>query len=137
MCSVDLPTGILSLDIITNLSASIVITCWSHYLPLLLSNHSIIGWIPQDSLICWLLILCILILPTIFLNTFISIASNICLVFYVSALVSSAYVIIGCTVVYFLFCFFPHILANISLKITQSSKTHPPQSNLASFDITN
>ena len=68
-----LPTGILSLDILTNLSASILVTCWSHSL-LLLSTHSLRGWIPQDSLI--------FVLPTIALSIFISFASNICLVFF-------------------------------------------------------
>ena len=46
-----LPAGILSLEIWTNLSASILVTCSSH--SLLLFTHSFIGWIPQDSLICW------------------------------------------------------------------------------------
>jgi hypothetical protein len=40
-----------------------------------------------------------------FLSTFISFASNICLVFDVSAVVSSAYVIIGRTVVFYIFYF--------------------------------
>ena len=43
-----LPTGKLSLDILTNLSASILITCSSHSL-LLLSFHSLIGRIPDYS----------------------------------------------------------------------------------------
>ena len=77
------PTAILLLDILTNLSASILVTCWSHSL---LSTHSLIGWIPQDSLICWILIQSIFVLQTIFFNTFISFASNICLVLYVSTL---------------------------------------------------
>jgi hypothetical protein len=33
---------------------------------LLLSTHSLIGWILQDSLICWLTILSIFVLPTDF-----------------------------------------------------------------------
>ena len=69
-----LPAGILSLDILNKLSASILVTCWSHSL---LATHSLIGWIPQDTLICWLLIV------SIFLIYF-----QICLVFDVSALVS-------------------------------------------------
>jgi hypothetical protein len=40
----------------------------------------------------------IFVILTIFLSTFISFASNIYLVFYIAALVSSAYVIIGRTV---------------------------------------
>ena len=60
-----LPAGVLSLEILTNPSASILVTCSSYSL-LLLSMHSITGWIPQDSLICWLLILSIFVLPTIF-----------------------------------------------------------------------
>ena len=61
------PEGILFLDILTNLSTSILVTCWSHSL-LLLSSYSLIGWILQDYLICWLLILSIFVLPTIFLG---------------------------------------------------------------------
>ena len=53
----------LSLEILTDLSPFILVTCLSL---LLLSIHSL-GWIPQDSLICWLLILPIFVLPTIFL----------------------------------------------------------------------
>ena len=59
--------------------ASILVTCSSH--SLLLYTHSSIGWIPKDSLICLLLILSIFVLPTIFISTFISFASNICLAF--------------------------------------------------------
>ena len=78
------------------------------------SNLSLIRWIPQDSLICWHLIPPIFVLPTTFLSTFISFASNVCLFFfYVSSLVSSAYVKIGRTValdtfyfISFLICFF-------------------------------
>ena len=44
------------LGILTNISASILVTCSPH--SLLISTHSLIGWIPQDSLICWLLIVC-------------------------------------------------------------------------------
>jgi hypothetical protein len=64
-------------------------------------------------LVCWLLILSIFVLPTIFLSTFVSFASNICLVFYVSALASSAYVnwAYGC-LVYFWFCFHLHIFVS-------------------------
>ena len=45
----------------------------------------------------------------IFLSSLIPFASNICLLFYVSALFSSVYFIIGCTVVLymFLFCVLP------------------------------
>ena len=80
--------------ILTNFSAFIIVTFSSHSL-LFLSTHSLIGWIPQESLICRLLILSIFVKQTIFLSTFISFVSNICLVFDVSALVSNAYVIIG------------------------------------------
>ena len=75
-----LSTGILSVDILTNLSASILVTYWSRSL-LLLSTHSLIDWITQDALICWLLILTIFVLPTIFLSTFISFAYSMCLFF--------------------------------------------------------
>ena len=88
-----LPTGILSLEILTNLLAFIVVTCSSY--SLLLSIHSLIGWIPHDSLICWLLILSIFCLANYFLSAVISFAFQIYLVFYISAFVSSAYVIIG------------------------------------------
>ena len=46
-----LPAGILSLEIVTNIRASILLTCSSHFhhLP---STHSLIGWIHQDSPIC-------------------------------------------------------------------------------------
>ena len=48
----------LSLKIWSNLSASILVTRSSHSLLLLLiSTHLLIGCIPQDSLICWFLIL--------------------------------------------------------------------------------
>ena len=46
--------------------------------------------------------------PSIFLSTFISFACNISLVFYVSALAFSAYVIVGCTVALYIFYFGPH-----------------------------
>ena len=68
------------------LSRSILVSCSSHsllLLLLLLFTDSLIGWIPEDSLICWLLILSVFGLPTIFLSTFILFASNICLVFIV------------------------------------------------------
>ena len=58
---------------------------------LLVSTHSLIDWIPKDSLICWLLILSIFILPTIFLSIFISFTTNIWVFFFcVSSPVSSA-----------------------------------------------
>ena len=69
------------LEILSNLSAFILVTCSTHSLLLLLSTHSLIGWITLDSLICWLFILCSFAWPTIFLSTFISFASIICLVF--------------------------------------------------------
>jgi hypothetical protein len=50
------------------------------------------------------------VLPTIFLSTFTSIASNICLLFYISALVTSAYVIIGRTVTFYIFDFVSFLL---------------------------
>ena len=50
------PADILSLEILIDLSASNLVTYSSHSL-LLPSTHSLIGWILQDSLICWLLIL--------------------------------------------------------------------------------
>ena len=80
--------GILSLDILTNLSAYILVTCWSHSLLFLLSTHSLIGWIPQRFL---------------FIGFLFSFSSNNCLVFDVPALVSSAYVIIGRTVALHIF----------------------------------
>ena len=52
----DLPAGISSVENLNNPSASILVT-FSSYSLLLLSIHSLIDWIPQDSLICWLLIL--------------------------------------------------------------------------------
>jgi hypothetical protein len=58
-----LPAGVMSLEILTNLSASILVTCLSHSL-LLFSIHSI-GWILQHSLIYWVIILSIFVLPTI------------------------------------------------------------------------
>ena len=91
-----LPADIFSLEILTNLSASILVSCSSH--SLLLSTHSLIGWISQDSLICWLFTLFIFVLPTIFHSTFISCTSNLFQVFDVSDLVSSAYVLIVRTV---------------------------------------
>ena len=75
-----LSAGILSFDILSDLSASILVTCWSHSV-LLLCTHTLIGWILQDYQISWLLILSIFVLPTIFLSTFISLALNICLGF--------------------------------------------------------
>ena len=62
--------GILSLEIFTNLSASILLTYSSHSL-LYLDTHSLIGWIPQDYLICWLLILFFLVLSSHLLPTFV------------------------------------------------------------------
>ena len=65
-----------------------------------LSTHSLIGWIPKVSLICCLLIpflfcqLLYLVLSSHFLPT---------LVFQISALVSSEYVIIGRTVALYMF----------------------------------
>ena len=53
-----------SLEILTNLSASILVTCSFHSL-FLFFTHSVLGWILQDFLICWLLILSIFVLPTI------------------------------------------------------------------------
>ena len=50
-----LPAGILSLEILSNLSASILVTSLSH--SLILFAHFLIGYIQQYSLICWLLIL--------------------------------------------------------------------------------
>ena len=44
------PAGKLSLETLTNLSASILVTFSPHFL-LLLSIHSLIGWVPLDSLI--------------------------------------------------------------------------------------
>ena len=52
----------LSLEILTNLSASILVTCLS--LSRLLSTHELIGCISQDSLICWVPIF---VFPTIFI----------------------------------------------------------------------
>ena len=49
---------------------------------LLLFIHSLKSWILQDSPIRLVLILSISVLPTIFLRTFISFASNICLIIY-------------------------------------------------------
>ena len=77
-----LPTDILSLDILTSFSASILITFWSHsllFLLLLLSTHSLIGWIAQDFLISWLLILSTFVLSTIFHSNPMSFVSNFCL----------------------------------------------------------
>ena len=52
-----LPAGLLYLEVLTNLSASILVRRWSYSLLLLpLSTHLLIGWIPQNSLISWLLI---------------------------------------------------------------------------------
>ena len=75
-----LPAGVLSLEILTNPSASILVKYTSYSL-LLFSTHSI-RWIRQDSLICWLLILSIFVLPTIFLSTFISFNSSIDLILF-------------------------------------------------------
>ena len=85
--------------IVPNPSASFLATFWPHSL-LFLYTHSLIVWIPQDSLTCWLLILSIFVLPTIFLSTFISLAYNICLVIYVSA-----YIIIRNTVALYILDF--------------------------------
>ena len=63
----------MSLEILTNLSASILLTCSSHslllllLLLLLLDTHSLTGWIPQDSLICWFLIVSSLFCQLFFL----------------------------------------------------------------------
>ena len=65
-----------ALEILTNLSASIFVTCSSHSLLL-----SLIGWISQKYLICRLLILSIFVLSTLFVSTFISFSSNISLAF--------------------------------------------------------
>ena len=91
--------GTLSLEILTNLPASMRVTCSSHSLLLLLSAYSLIGGIPLDSLICWLLILYILSCQLFF----IVLSSHLLPTFFcflVSALVSIAYVIIGSTVAY-------------------------------------
>ena len=113
----------MSFEILTNLSVSILVTCSSHYL-LLLSTHSLIGRILQNSLICWLLILFIFVLPTIDLSTFISFASNIYLVLDVSALVSSAYIIVERMVALYIFdlvSFFIYLfLQRRSFKVSQS-----------------
>ena len=60
-----LPAGILYLEILTYLSASSLVTSLSHSL-LHLSTHLLIGWMPQDFLICWLLILSTVVLPIYF-----------------------------------------------------------------------
>ena len=81
-----LPAGILSLEILTNLSVSIVVTCLSH--SLLLSTHSLDTAVFSDLLTFY----------SIFLNTFVSFASTFVrffIFFCVSTLVSSPYVIIG------------------------------------------
>ena len=62
------------LEILTNLSTSILVTCSSH--SLLLSTHSLICWIPQDS--SYSIYFCF---ANYFSSTFISFAPNICLVF--------------------------------------------------------
>ena len=54
--------------------------------------YRIINWLHTEGFSDLLASYCIFVLPTIFLGTFISFASNICLI---SALVFNAYVIIG------------------------------------------
>jgi Phosphoglycerol transferase and related proteins, alkaline phosphatase superfamily len=88
--------------ILTNLSASILVTCSSH--SFLLSTHSLIGWIPQDSLICCLLILSIFVFQLFSLVLLICF-QHLSVFFYFSALVSSAYVIIGHMIVLYIFDF--------------------------------
>ena len=61
------------LEILTNLPASILATCFLF----LLSTHSLISWISQDSLIFCLSILFIFVLPTISLSNFSSFVSKI------------------------------------------------------------
>ena len=83
-----------------------------HFL-LLLSTHSLIDWMPQGSVIFWHLIL--FCFAKYVPYTFISFASNICLVLDMSALVFRAKVIVerrvGC-LIYIWFCFLSHIFVS-------------------------
>ena len=82
----------------------------------------------------WLASYSVFVLPTIFLSTLISLSSNICLIVYVSALLSSAYVIIGRadTLYIFTFCFFSHIFVSPG-KIIQTASHSCCFLSLASF----
>ena len=104
-CSRDLlPVSILSLVILANHPASTLVTCSSHSL-LLLSTHSFIDWIPQDTLICWLLIVCIFVLPTVLLVLSSDFLPTIVSYFYFYAPASSAYATIGLMVSLYIFVF--------------------------------
>ena len=81
------------------------------FLPFSSSCHPLINRLDTEGLSdFWLLTLSIFVLTTIFLSTFISFAYNSCLVFNVSVLVSSAYVIIRCTVALYIFYFVSFLL---------------------------
>ena len=67
-----------------------------------LSTNALIGCIPQDSLICWLLILFTFVLQLFSLVLSSHLLPTFVLFFYVSALFPSAYVIIGCNIVLFI-----------------------------------
>ena len=99
-----LPAGVLSLEILTNLSSSILVTCSSQ--SLLIFFHPVIICLDSAEFSDFLssyLFFYIFFIPTIFLSNFISFDSNICPVFYVSALVSSACVIIGRRIALYIF----------------------------------
>ena len=65
--------------------------------------HPLINWLDTTGFSNLMTSYSIFVLPIISLSNFISFASNICLVFYVSVLVSRAYVIIGCTDALYIF----------------------------------
>ena len=95
------PAGLLTITFFTILSSDILLTCACHS-SLLLFTQSPIFWIPHSSLTFSLLTLSSLVTFVILLSVFISVVSNICDIFDVSALVSAACVSIGRTIVVYI-----------------------------------
>jgi hypothetical protein len=83
------PSGIPSRTFFTSRSSAILDMCSFHSV-LLLCTHDVMFWISHDSRILPFLILSHFVLFVILLNVFISVTSNICVVFAVSVRVSAA-----------------------------------------------
>ena len=84
-----LPTGVASCTLLTKRSSHIPDMCTLHSV-ILLCTQDVIFWIPHISRILSFPILSILVLFIILLSVFISVTSNICVVFAVSFRVSAA-----------------------------------------------
>jgi len=83
------PSGIPSRTFLTS-RLSAILDMRSLHSVLLLCTHDVMFWISHDSCILSFLVLSHFVLVVILLNVFISVTSNICMVFAVSVHVSAA-----------------------------------------------